>query len=128
MKDSAWPTFAVMLVLFACVNRMTSWSSDGGLLVHKKGAGVVLSRSSTPVAPMARVRNSVHQLAMGRRLSINSSTAEQLETVPHIGTVRATEIVRNRREKGLFSSIDDLRRVHGIGPRTVQKVMQYLTL
>ena len=128
MKSRAWPVFAMWLCLFAWLNRMAFQPPLDGLLLHKKGAGVVLARASTPVAPTSRERNSVHQLAMGRQLSINLSTAEQLETVPHIGPFRAIQIVINRRENGNFSSIGDLKRVRGIGPRTVQKVAPYLTL
>ena len=126
LVNRAWVIWSLCLFVVSVSNRLTSFSSPEGLLVHVKGGGVVLAQSSAPIAPMVRERNSLHQIAMGRQLSINNSTAEQLETVPHIGPVRAAEIVRNRREKGNFLSVGDLKRVRGIGPRTVQKVAQYL--
>ena len=78
------------------------------------------------IAPFEREMNSLYQLAMGRQISINQASIEQLRTVPHIGPVRASRIVKNRRENGLFSSISDLSRVRGIGPRTIQKVAPYI--
>ena len=118
--------WVLMLFVTAVSNRAVPFSEPRGILVHKKGAGVVFVHSGAPIAPNDQERNSIHQMAMGRRVSLTSSTIQQLETVPHIGPVRAAEIVRDRREKGNFLSIGDLKRVRGIGPRTVQKVAQYV--
>ena len=97
-----------------------------GTLVHANGHGIVMVPPGSSVAPFVPERNSLFELAMGRRISINQATLGQLQTVPHIGPVRASRIVENRRKEGLFSSISELQRVRGIGPRTIQKVAPYL--
>ncbi|MBM9624848.1 ComEA family DNA-binding protein (plasmid) [Streptomyces zhihengii] len=50
-------------------------------------------------------------------ISLNSSTAEQLETLPGVGPVLAQHIVDHRTRVGGFRSVDELREVNGIGDR-----------
>lgn len=50
-------------------------------------------------------------------VSLNSATAEQLETLPGVGPVLAQHIVEYRTEHGGFRSVDELREVNGIGDR-----------
>lgn len=50
-------------------------------------------------------------------LSLNSATAEQLETLPGVGPVLAQHIVDHRTRVGGFRSVDELREVNGIGDR-----------
>ena len=49
-------------------------------------------------------------------VSLNSATAEQLDTLPGIGPVTAAKIVRYREEHGPFTSVDGLDAIPGIGP------------
>jgi competence ComEA-like helix-hairpin-helix protein len=121
-----WATWSLFLLVSAFAHRSFEYTEPLGFLVHTKDRGVVFAQASAPIAPSKRERASVYLLAMGRQISINDGTIEQLETVPHIGPSRAAAIVKNRRKNGSFSSIGDLRRVHGIGPRTIQRVAPYL--
>ncbi|MEV0091485.1 ComEA family DNA-binding protein [Streptomyces sp. NPDC050738] len=50
-------------------------------------------------------------------VSLNSATAEQLDTLPGVGPVLAQHIVEYRRQHGGFRSVDELREVNGIGDR-----------
>ncbi|MEU2430292.1 ComEA family DNA-binding protein [Streptomyces sp. NPDC007861] len=50
-------------------------------------------------------------------VSLNSATAEQLDTLPGVGPVLAQHIVDYRTEHGGFRSVDELRDVDGIGDR-----------
>ncbi|MFD6425149.1 helix-hairpin-helix domain-containing protein [Streptomyces sp. NPDC060198] len=50
-------------------------------------------------------------------LSLNTATAEQLETLPGVGPVLAQHIVDHRLEHGAYGSVDELREVTGIGDR-----------
>lgn len=97
-----------------------------GTLVHAKERGVVMLAAGATIAPSEREWLSPFRLAMGRRISINSGTEAQLQTVPGIGPVRATRIAENRRSNGLFTGIEDLQRVRGIGPRTVEIVAPFV--
>lgn len=50
-------------------------------------------------------------------LSLNTATAEQLETLPGVGPVLARHIVDHRTRIGGFRSVEELRDVNGIGER-----------
>ncbi|CAL9419620.1 hypothetical protein SUDANB58_01818 [Streptomyces sp. enrichment culture] len=50
-------------------------------------------------------------------LSLNTATADQLETLPGVGPVLARHIVDYRTQHGGFRSVDELREVNGIGER-----------
>jgi len=52
------------------------------------------------------------------RVEINTASLQQLETLTGIGPVKAQAIIDARP----FSSIDDLDRAKGIGPKTLQKI------
>lgn len=56
-------------------------------------------------------------------VNLNTATAEELETVPGIGPARAAQIIAGRP----FNSIDDLDRLHGIGPAQVDSMRPFLT-
>lgn len=59
---------------------------------------------------------------------LDPNTANWVEwmQLPEIGETLARRIVADREQRGPFRSIDDLDRVHGIGPKTVAKVRPWL--
>ncbi|MGW0411312.1 helix-hairpin-helix domain-containing protein [Streptomyces collinus] len=50
-------------------------------------------------------------------VSLNTATAEQLDTLPGVGPVLAQHIIDYRTRHGGFRSVDELRQVNGIGAR-----------
>lgn len=60
-------------------------------------------------------------------LNINTASAVELELLPDIGPALSKRIVEYREEHGAFKTIDGLRNVKGIGPKTLTKIRQYLT-
>ena len=56
----------------------------------------------------------------GEQVSINTAAEGALEALPGIGPVTAARIVAERELGGPFASIDDLDRVNGIGPATIE--------
>lgn len=54
------------------------------------------------------------------KLDINRATAEELDDLKGIGPAKAKAIVEDRDKNGRFTSVDDLRRVKGIGPKLLQ--------
>ena len=66
------------------------------------------------VSPSAEV--SAAPAARGR-ININTATAEELDALPGIGPATAEKIVADREANGPFSTIEDLKRVAGIGDK-----------
>ena len=50
-------------------------------------------------------------------VSLNTATAEQLDTLDGVGPATAAKILDWRRQHGGFRSIDDLGEIPGIGPK-----------
>jgi len=67
-----------------------------------------------PVAP-----EQADDEAVGR-VDVNTASAAQMQVLPRIGPKTAERIVQFRRDNGPFATLDELRRVPGIGPRTVE--------
>lgn len=61
-------------------------------------------------------------------LNINSVSQDALETLPGIGPSKAADIIAYREQAGLFSTIEDLLNVPGIGPTTLDAIREYLIL
>jgi len=61
------------------------------------------------------------RLLFGATLDLNRAEAASLEALPGIGPTRAAAIVAARCERG-FARVGDLRRVPGIGARTLERV------
>lgn len=55
-------------------------------------------------------------------LDLNSATVADLVRLPGIGKVKANAIVDYRKQAGGFQSVDDLRRVKGVGKVTLEKL------
>ena len=65
-------------------------------------------------------------LAAGGKLNVNDAASEELALLPGIGGKRAAAIIEERRQNGCFTSLGDLSRVRGIGPKSVEKFAEYL--
>jgi competence protein ComEA len=63
---------------------------------------------------------------IGYQIEINSATWFELSQLEAIGPVLAKRIVADRDTNGPFRSIDDLQRVKGIGPRTVDRNRRWM--
>lgn len=56
------------------------------------------------------------------RINVNRADRDELQLLPGIGPVMADRIVEDRTRFGFFRSLDDLERISGIGPRTVEQL------
>jgi len=61
-------------------------------------------------------------------IDVNRAGPELLAELPGIGPAKAAAIVALREERGAFGSVDELADVHGIGPRTVERLRDLVTI
>lgn len=59
-------------------------------------------------------------------VDLNLATRGELEALPDVGPALAERIVREREERGRFRDVSDLRRVRGIGPKTMERLRPWI--
>jgi competence protein ComEA len=64
----------------------------------------------------------------GGKVNINSATVADFDTLPGIGPVLAQKIVDYRDQHGPFSSVQDLMKVSGIGPKKFAELQDQITV
>ena len=79
--------------------------------------------SPPPAREPARTKP-VPAAAMG--LNINTATQAQLELLPGVGPALAQRIIADREKNGRYTAIEQLDRVKGIGPKTIEKLRPYI--
>lgn len=85
------------------------------------------SQSTVEPAPLSHPTLR-EQLLMGRPIPINEATADTLRLIPGISTTLASHIVTHRHRHGPFKSWPQLENVHGLGPKTLEKLRPYVRL
>ena len=61
-------------------------------------------------------------------VNINTAAEAELEKLPGIGPVKAKAIVDERKKNGPFKSVEDFKRVKGIGDATLEKLKSEITV
>lgn len=61
-------------------------------------------------------------------VNINTATAEELKALPGIGPAKAQAIVDYRQSNGSFKSVEDLKKVKGIGEGIFNKLKAEATV
>ena len=70
----------------------------------------------------------IQSLLSGGVVNINTASKEALETLPRIGPAMADRIIAYRSSEGPFGSVDELVAVKGIGPKTLEKLRDRVTV
>jgi competence protein ComEA len=96
------------LVAFALVGMSAYWLVQGG----HRGELIEIDRAEPLTARFL--------------VDINSADWPELAELPDIGETLARRIVESRAAAGQFADHDDLLRVRGIGPLTLEKLRPYL--
>ena len=61
-------------------------------------------------------------------INLNTATAEELDTLPGIGPVRAQAIITYRQEQGEFFTIEQVMEVDGIGEGIFEQIREFITV
>lgn len=83
---------------------------------------------ATLPAPPARLPAPTPPAAVGTRLDLNRASQQDLERLPGIGPGLATRILDSRAQRGIFGSVDDLRRVRGVGDLTLARLRPLVSI
>jgi len=66
--------------------------------------------------------------ASDKLININTASATELRELKGIGDAKAQVIVAYREKNGPFKSVDELRQVHGIGDKLLEKLRPQVTV
>jgi competence protein ComEA len=97
-----------VLVLLGFGSMVGWWIAQGGL----RGRLIEIDRAEP--------------LRASFQVDINRADWPELAQLPGIGETLARRIVESRRRDGPFLDHQDLNRVHGIGPKTLEEIRLYL--
>ena len=62
------------------------------------------------------------------QVDLNRAEWPELMQLPGIGPTLARRVVEDRSTRGAFESVDQLQRVRGLGPRTIERIRPYATV
>lgn len=117
------PTLRQVLIRAGDANRSTL---DKKLVFD--GLRVVIGSGKNQQPPVRLTNMSAStSLALGRKMDINNADYKGLVLLPGVGPVTADRIINYRKRHGPFSSPDDLVKVKGIGPKTVNRIKPFIT-
>lgn len=106
-----------------------------GNLSLDKGSGLltpgISSLVESPAKPASRKRSgssSTPKSQLTNIVNLNSADVAELCTLPGIGEVKAKAVIAYRQENGPFASVDEITKVKGIGPKTLAKIRNRLSI
>ena len=62
------------------------------------------------------------------KISINTAQTDELDVLPGIGPALADRIVVYRKEHGPFRTVEDIKKVKGIGNKLLEKMLPFIEL
>jgi competence ComEA-like helix-hairpin-helix protein len=93
---------------------------------HIEGADVLPSLTAECRSRLEDETERARPLAPGERLDPDHATAAELDRLPGVGPGIAAAMVREREAHGPYRSAENLTRVRGIGPATLEKLLPHL--
>jgi len=129
VAGAAW---VLALAVFAASGAAAPWRAPGPApacpapreAAAREGHSVAVACGAGATGPALR---GPARLLFGLGVDPNRADGRTLEALPGIGPARAAAIVAER-ERRPFASLDDLRRVSGIGPVTLRRAASGLRL
>ena len=81
-----------------------------------------------PVVTASSANKSSGGVAQGNLININTADEKELQNLKGVGPVIAGRIVEYRTNNGAFQTIEDIKKVRGIGAKTFEKMKDSITV
>ncbi len=114
----------------AAENRQAETDAESGSGPDGAAAGYANNGAGQVNNGAGQMNNSAGQAddAAARLININTADEAALQTLPGIGAAKAASIVRYREANGGFSSIEEIKKVSGIGDITYENIKGCITV
>lgn len=86
------------------------------------------SDSPKPLSVPSKSASTAKARAIVGKINVNKATQAELELLPRVGPALAQRIIEYRNTHGPFHHIEDLDKVKGIGPKTLEKLRPLVTI
>jgi len=96
-------------------------------LAQKVSDGIVIYIPKKGEKTEINLNNNLIANTSAEKININTASATQLEELNGIGKVKANAIVEYREKHGPFKNIEDLKKVKGLGEKTIEKFKNQIT-
>lgn len=80
------------------------------------------------IGELNTVPDQVSASADSKKIQLNVATKDEIVELPGIGPSKADAIIQYREENGLFTSVEDLLEVNGIGEKTLENLLEYVQI
>ena len=100
-------------------SHLTAAQEEGGLKITQETIKTQTSTSASGKVAGASIEGVIN---------INTASAAELDKLPGIGPAYAGRIIDYRQAYGGFKSIEEIVNVKGIGPKTFDKIKDYITV
>ena len=122
--DSAKATVADAAAMAGCTCQIPAAVSPQNLI---SGQSLEILRHKTEITINFSRMPGAALLTCGLKLDLNSASLDELLLIPHMRPEIAAAIIERRREKA-WEQVDDLIEIRGVGPKTAQKLQDYLEI
>jgi len=92
------------------------------------GGKIYLPPLTTVLSPVSVKQSQLGQEKAFNLININSADQQSLDSLPGIGSALAKRILDYREQQGFFNSVDDLRKVSGIGEKKFEQLKDLVTV
>lgn len=107
---------AILLVLAGGLGLVSTFGRE-----HSRAGVSPAAAGPGPGAPAAAA-------LVSARIDLNTATRAEFESLPGIGPTLARRIIDHRGTRGPFRTVEELDRVSGIGPVTMERLRPFVTV
>jgi competence protein ComEA len=85
-------------------------------------------KAAEPAADAVDKSKVAESTAQGKTTDLNRASVSELDKLPGIGPSKAKAIVEYREQQGAFRTIEELKQVKGIGDKTFDSLLPFITV
>jgi competence protein ComEA len=89
---------------------------------------LIIEKNERQTEEVPIAENHLNPPAARAKINVNQASASELERVPGLGPKLSRRIVEYREANGTFQKLEDLVKVQGIGPISLEKIRDYLAV